>query len=198
MGFKIIIGIAVLLFYIIRMIVKASNKGPAFPPNQNRQQPFNQPPPNPFLQQKKDAFEKYNSNTNQDPFSNQPNQQQPYNTQPQPYNATARTPQNQAYNKPQNYAQQPQSPASFNTQSNTRNYYCKLCGMKYLDVNSLRSSYCSRNLGGGKHVLYEGGEKPQYTCRFCYGTYSSIASMTGTMCSKHPMGMNKGRHEPAV
>ena len=46
------------------------------------------------------------------------------------------------------------------------NYYCVYCGTKYSSVSSLTANNCSRHPDGpsrGKHVLYEGSEKSQYT-----------------------------------
>ncbi len=79
-------------------------------------------------------------------------------------------------------------------------FYCKYCGSKASSVSSLTGSSCSRHpLGSnkGKHTLYEGSEKSQYTCKYCGNKASSIASLTGSSCSRHPNGSNKGKHEPA-
>jgi len=80
------------------------------------------------------------------------------------------------------------------------NFYCKYCGSKASSVASLTGSSCSRHpLGSnkGKHTLFEGSEKSQYTCKYCGSKASSIASLTGSSCSRHPNGSNKGKHEPA-
>jgi DNA-directed RNA polymerase subunit RPC12/RpoP len=81
------------------------------------------------------------------------------------------------------------------------NFYCKYCGTKSSSVSSLTSLSCSKHpLGSnkGKHVLYEGSEKPQYTCKYCGTHTSSISSLTALSCSRHPNGSNKGHHEPAM
>jgi len=81
------------------------------------------------------------------------------------------------------------------------NFYCKYCGAKYSSVSSLTSGTCSRHPLGvnkGKHALYEGSEKTQYTCKYCGAKYTSLASLTAGTCSKHPNGVNKGKHEPAL
>lgn len=80
-------------------------------------------------------------------------------------------------------------------------FYCEYCGNSYSSVQSLTGSTCSRHPDGsgkGRHKLYEGSEKAQYTCKFCGNKYSSIASLTGATCSRHPAGSGKGRHAPAM
>lgn len=81
------------------------------------------------------------------------------------------------------------------------NFYCKQCGTKYQSVSSLTASSCIRHPDGankGKHVLYEGDEKPQYTCKHCGTKYPSLASLTAVSCIRHPAGANKGKHSPAI
>lgn len=81
------------------------------------------------------------------------------------------------------------------------NFYCKYCGSKASSISSLTSSSCSRHPSGtnkGKHTLYEGSEKSQYSCKYCGSKASSISSLTSSSCSKHPDGSNKGKHEPAL
>lgn len=81
------------------------------------------------------------------------------------------------------------------------NFYCEYCGTKRSSVASLTSSSCSRHpLGAnkGKHKLYEGSEKSQYTCKYCGTNRSSISSLTSSSCSRHPDGANKGKHSPAM
>jgi hypothetical protein len=46
--------------------------------------------------------------------------------------------------------------------------------------------------------LYEGTEKPKYDCKYCGATAPSIFSLTGNICLRHPLGANKGHHEPAM
>lgn len=80
------------------------------------------------------------------------------------------------------------------------NFYCEYCGQKYSSVSSLTAYNCSRHPDGankGRHKLYEGDEKSQYTCKYCGQKYSSISSLTSYNCSRHPDGVNKGRHAPA-
>jgi hypothetical protein len=50
----------------------------------------------------------------------------------------------------------------------------------------------------GKHALYEGDEKSQYTCKNCGQKSSSLSSLTSASCFRHPDGANKGKHEPAL
>ncbi len=81
------------------------------------------------------------------------------------------------------------------------NFYCEYCGAKYSSVSSLTSRSCHMHpLGShkGKHKLYEGSEKAQYTCKYCGAKYSSISSLTSRSCPKHPNGSHKGKHAPAL
>ena len=80
------------------------------------------------------------------------------------------------------------------------NFYCEYCGQKFSSVSSLTSSYCYRHPDGvnkGRHKLYEGDEKSQYTCKYCGCKASSISSLTANYCYRHPDGPNKGKHAPA-
>ena len=48
------------------------------------------------------------------------------------------------------------------------NFYCEYCGSKSSSVSSLTSQSCTKHPSGpskGKHKLYEGSEKSQYTCK---------------------------------
>jgi hypothetical protein len=74
------------------------------------------------------------------------------------------------------------------------NYYCKWCGVKYSSISSLTSGSCSKNPGGKKHELYEGGEKKQYVCKYCGVKYSSLSSLTSGSCYKSP----HKKHSPAL
>ena len=81
------------------------------------------------------------------------------------------------------------------------NFYCEYCGSKYSSVASLTSSNCAKHPMGsykGKHKLYEGSEKSQYTCKYCGQKYSDIRNLTANSCSRHPDGPNKGKHAPAL
>lgn len=81
------------------------------------------------------------------------------------------------------------------------NCYCEYCGTKRPSVSSLTASSCQKHpLGSnkGKHKLYEGSEKTQYTCKYCGTNRSSITSLTSSSCSRHPDGSNKGKHSPAL
>lgn len=82
-----------------------------------------------------------------------------------------------------------------------QHFYCKYCGNQSSSVSSLTSMSCSRHPNGagkGKHVLYEGSEKPKYTCKYCGNQSGSISSLTSMSCSRHPDGAGKGKHEPAM
>ena len=55
-------------------------------------------------------------------------------------------------------------------------YYCKYCGTYRSSVQSLTGGSCPRHPDGpckGRHALYQGGEKAQYTCMYC-GTKVAI------------------------
>lgn len=81
------------------------------------------------------------------------------------------------------------------------NFYCEYCGQSYGTVSSLTSNNCQRHPNGinkGKHKLYEGAEKSQYTCKFCGQKSTSISSLTSNNCQRHPSGVNKGKHSPAL
>ena len=81
------------------------------------------------------------------------------------------------------------------------NFYCEYCGTSKSSVASLTSSSCTRHpLGSskGKHKLYEGSEKAQYTCKYCGTSKSSISSLVSSSCTRHPNGSSKGKHEPAL
>lgn len=80
-------------------------------------------------------------------------------------------------------------------------FQCKYCGTSSSGVSSLTSMSCNRHpqgAGKGKHVLYEGSEKPKYTCKYCGTSSSSISSLTSMSCNRHPNGPGKGKHEPAL
>ena len=65
---------------------------------------------------------------------------------------------------------------------------------------TISSGYCYRHPDGpnkGRHKLYEGEEKSQYTCKYCGQKYSALSSLTSGYCYRHPDGTNKGRHAPA-
>lgn len=74
------------------------------------------------------------------------------------------------------------------------NFYCKWCGHKSSSVAGLTASYCSKNLDGRNHELYEGSEKTQYTCKCCGHKSASISSLTASYCSKSPTK----KHQPAM
>ncbi len=81
------------------------------------------------------------------------------------------------------------------------NFYCEYCGTKYPSVASLTNGSCMRHPNGGgtgKHKLYEGSEKSQYTCKYCGTNYPSLPSLTNGHCMRHPNGAGKGKHAPAL
>ena len=78
---------------------------------------------------------------------------------------------------------------------------CEYCGKVYSSVVQLTAGVCQRHPNGpnkGKHKLYEGSEKSQYTCKYCGKTYASIQLLTAGVCQRHPNGVNKGKHAPAL
>ena len=81
------------------------------------------------------------------------------------------------------------------------NFYCEYCGMKYPSVMALTGGNCPRHPNGpgkGKHKLYEGSEKSQYTCKYCGMKYPSLTALTNSNCPRHPNGAGKGKHAPAL
>ncbi|MEI7981250.1 MAG: hypothetical protein WCI71_06325 [Bacteroidota bacterium] len=81
------------------------------------------------------------------------------------------------------------------------NFYCENCGTKTSSVSSLTNLSCNKHPNGankGKHSLYQGSEKSQYTCKYCGTKTSSISSLTSLSCGRHPNGVNKGHHAPAL
>ena len=80
-------------------------------------------------------------------------------------------------------------------------FYCEYCGTSASSVASLTGGNCYRHPAGngkGRHKLYEGIEKSQYTCKYCGQMASTISSLTGGNCYRHPLGNGKGRHAPAL
>ena len=80
-------------------------------------------------------------------------------------------------------------------------FYCVYCGAEFSSVRSLTSCSCSRHPDGvnkGKHQLYEGVAKSQYTCKYCGVKFSNLRSLTACSCARHPNGANKGKHSPAL
>lgn len=81
------------------------------------------------------------------------------------------------------------------------NFYCEYCGSKFSSVTALTSSACQRHPAGankGKHKLYEGAEKKEYTCKYCGQKFQSLVALTSSACLRHPDGSNKGKHAPAL
>lgn len=64
-------------------------------------------------------------------------------------------------------------------------FYCKYCGTAYNTVTGLTSAGCSKS-PTKKHVLYEGGEKKQYTCQYCGSKMNTISGLVATTCAKSP------------
>ncbi len=81
------------------------------------------------------------------------------------------------------------------------NFYCEYCGTKSASVSALTSSHCMKHPNGpnkGKHKLYEGSEKAQYTCKYCGTKQQTLQGLTSMTCMKHPDGVAKGKHSPAL
>ena len=81
------------------------------------------------------------------------------------------------------------------------NFYCENCGTKSSSISGLTANSCHRHplgAGKGKHKLYEGSEKSQYSCKYCGTSASSIMGLTGNSCHRHPNGAGKGKHAPAL
>ena len=93
-------------------------------------------------------------------------------------------------------------------QSSQPHFYCELCGAEYSNPKDLLNNSCLKNKVGstiGRHVLYEGGEKSIYTCRYCGEKsiytcrycgkqYSSIKDMVFNSCPRREFGE---KHAPA-
>ena len=80
-------------------------------------------------------------------------------------------------------------------------FYCEYCGHEAPSVMVLLGQPCPKHIGGsnkGKHKLYEGSEKSQYTCKYCGSQANSIRNLVSQPCQKHSMGANMGRHAPAL
>ena len=75
------------------------------------------------------------------------------------------------------------------------NFYCKWCGAKYTNINSLTTGRCMLNPLNKTHELYEGSEKSQYICKYCGTKSQSLTSLTGGICHKSPMSKH---HQPAL
>ena len=43
-----------------------------------------------------------------------------------------------------------------------------------------------------------GAEKSQYLCKFCGTKNATIHGLVNALCQRHPNGLNKGRHSPAL
>lgn len=92
------------------------------------------------------------------------------------------------------------NPQQQDNKTSRKNYYCEYCGHKFPTIQMLASNTCAWHPDGhhkGKHKLYEGSEKSSYDCKYCGRTFKSIMQMR-TFCPRHPKGMNKGRHAPAL
>lgn len=80
-------------------------------------------------------------------------------------------------------------------------FYCEYCGRSYNDVRTLTSCSCQRHPLGpykGKHKLYEGAEKSEYTCKYCGTRYRNLMTLTSCSCLRHPLGPYKGKHSPSL
>jgi hypothetical protein len=98
---------------------------------------------------------------------------------------------------PQNGGQQGQAcgsaPGGFPQKQ--QKVYCKWCGISFPDIRTLAGNTCHHNPEGKGHVLYEGGEKAQYACKFCGKTFRTIGDMSvNKTCEQKP----NRRHEPAL
>ena len=81
------------------------------------------------------------------------------------------------------------------------NFYCEYCGLKFPTIQALTDTSCYHHPAGwnkGKHKLYEGSEKSQYTCKYCGAKFVNLQTLCGTTCSRHPNGVGKGKHSPAL
>lgn len=65
-------------------------------------------------------------------------------------------------------------------------YYCIRCGMSFSNVRDLAINNCPKGPLLSHHVLYEGGEKSEYTCKFCGRTYSDFRNLVINVCPNNP------------
>ncbi|MBP5786232.1 MAG: hypothetical protein J6Y19_00205, partial [Kiritimatiellae bacterium] len=56
----------------------------------------------------------------------------------------------------------------------------------------------SGGAGEGAACGVRGGEKSQYTCKWCGKRAGDVAGLTASRCRRHPAGPGKGWHEPAL
>lgn len=80
-------------------------------------------------------------------------------------------------------------------------FYCKYCGNSFSDVRTLTAFMCPHHPNGpgkGKHVLYQGGEKEEYTCEYCGQRFRNFHTLVSFTCPRHPNGPGKGKHSPAL
>lgn len=78
---------------------------------------------------------------------------------------------------------------------------CKYCGMNFPNMTPLAGGTCGRHPDGphkGRHALYEGTDKSQYTCKYCGMKFSNLNVLCAQPCGRHPQGPHKGRHSPAL
>ncbi len=78
---------------------------------------------------------------------------------------------------------------------------CKYCGMNFPNMTALTVGTCGRHPNGihkGRHALYEGSDKQQYTCKYCGIKFANLNVLCAQPCGRHPNGPHKGRHAPAL
>ena len=80
-------------------------------------------------------------------------------------------------------------------------FFCKYCGNSFPNVRTLTAFTCPHHPNGpgkGKHVLYQGGEKEEYTCEYCGQRFRNFHTLVTFTCPRHPDGPGKGKHSPAL
>lgn len=78
-------------------------------------------------------------------------------------------------------------------------FYCRYCGNKFSSVRTLTANFCQRHPEGpykGRHALYLGAEKKEYTCIHCGLKFPSLRALVVNKCQRHPCGPYKGNHVP--
>ena len=52
--------------------------------------------------------------------------------------------------------------------------------------------------GAGLFVLAQARNQAVFFCKYCGRTFRTIDDLTRAPCTKHPNGINKGRHSPML
>ena len=64
-------------------------------------------------------------------------------------------------------------------------FICEHCGMKFRDLRTLVSNFCSKS-PTKKHIPFEGGVKAEYQCKHCGMKFKDLRGLVSNFCSKSP------------